>query len=416
MSTRTHTPRRTTRAWAVWWSVAVGCLVAVMALLALGPLASPGRAAGFGDVGSATPYYLQIQVASQLGIAQGYDNGTFRPSGTVSRKQFAKMLAVAMRIPVSEADVADFADVPTTSGGELYPDHYIAALAARGIVTGTGDATAGRGPLFSPDAPVTLAQMVTMASRAPEAAFGAPLTKPRSSYRSVWGDFNASHAPAARLAQYNGLLREFPLGTMNPWRNATRAEAVALLFNLMGTDPRGLNGRFLGDSADLVRFFREHNQGDEKFTVAVDKLAKMYVLLGRRFGVRADMAWAQMVHETNFGRYTGDVQPLQNNYAGIGATGGGVPGNSFATPELGVIAQYAHLAWYLYPTHLDDAYCVASIDPTVPGDPRHFVVDGNAHRGNVRTVQDLSQKWAVGGYYGDAIMSYDGEIELTKGW
>ncbi len=167
--------------------------------------------------------------------------------------------------------------------------------------------------------------MVTMASRAASAAFGARSRKPPSSYRSAWGDFSASHAPAARLAQYNGLLREFPLGSMNPWRNATRAEAVALLFNLMGTDPRGLNGRFLGDSTDLVRFFREHNAGDEKFTISVDKLAKLYVLLGRRFGVRADMAWAQMVHETNFGRYTGDVQPAQNNFAGIGATGG-VPG------------------------------------------------------------------------------------------
>ena len=404
------------RARAVGWFIAVGCFVAAMVLLALGPLASPGRAAGYDDVGSGTTYYLQIQVADQLGIAQGYANGTFRPSSPISRKQFAKMLAIAMRIPVSEADVSDFADVPTTTGGELYPDHYIAALASRGIVNGTKDAAGGRGPLFSPDALVTLAQMVTMASRVPGAVFDVPLTKPPSSYHSVWGDFNPSHAPAARLAQYNGLLREFPLGSMGPWRNATRAEAVALLFNLMGTDPRGLNGRFLGDSTDLVRFFREHNASDEKFTIAVDKLAKMYVLLGRRFGIRADMAWAQMVHETDFGRYTGDVQPAQNNFAGIGATGGGAPGNSFATAELGVIAQYAHLAWYLYPTHLDDPYCVASSDPTVPGDPRHFVIDGQVHRGNVRTVQDLSQKWAVGDSYGDAIMAYDGDIELTRGW
>jgi Mannosyl-glycoprotein endo-beta-N-acetylglucosaminidase/S-layer homology domain len=403
------------RARTVWWLVAVAWPVVVMALLALGPLASPGRAAGFADVGSGTPYYLQVQVADQLGIVHGYDDGNFRPNDSVSRKQFAKMLAVAMRIPVSEGDLSTFADVPATTGGELYPDHYIAALAKWGIVSGTKDATATQAALFSPDAPVTLAQMVTMASRVPGAVFDSPLAKPPSSYHSTWGDFNPSHAPAARLAQYNGLLREFPLGSMDPWRNATRAEAVALLFNLMGTDPQGLNGRFLGDSADLVRFFREHNTGDEKFTIAVDKLAKMYVLMGRRFGVRADMAWAQMVHETNFGRYTGDVQPAQNNFAGIGATGG-IPGNSFATPELGVIAQYAHLAWYVYPTHLDDPYCVSSLDPTVPGDPRHFVTDGKAHRGNVRTVQDLSLKWAVGSSYGDAIMAYDGDIELTKGW
>ena len=36
------------------------------------------------------------------------------PDATVSRQQFAKMVVVAMRIPVSEADVSAFGDVPRT--------------------------------------------------------------------------------------------------------------------------------------------------------------------------------------------------------------------------------------------------------------------------------------------------------------
>jgi hypothetical protein len=255
-------------------------------------------------------------------------------------------------------------------------------------------------------------------------ASGSTLTAPVAGYRSTWGDFNASHAPPARLAQYNGLLRYFPASSLSPWKKATRGEVAALLYNLMGTDPQGLNGLFLGQSRDLVDYFRDQGQPDGKFTVPLADLAKLYVVYGRRFGLRADMAWAQMIHETGYGDYGGDVKPEQNNMAGIGATGG-VPGNSFATAELGVIAQYAHLAWYIYPDHLDDPYCRSSLvpekpgdPPPWPGDPRHFVAaDGRPHRGNVRTVIDLSGRWAVPGIgYGVALQHIANGIEVTLGW
>ena len=306
-----------------------------------------------------------------------------------------------------------------TTGGALYPDHYVAAAAREGIVTGyQGPA----GPLFKPEASISLAQLVTMGTRATARS----LVVPPASYKSAWGNFDPTHGIIARVAQYNGLLRELPpsgstLKAMSPWRTATRAEAAALLFNIMGTDTAGLNGRFLGDSSDLVRYFREHSGGsDGKFSVSLEALAKLYVVYGKRFGIRADMAWVQMIHETGYGQYGGDVKPEQNNMAGIGATGG-VPGNSFATAELGVIAQYAHLAWYIYPEHLSDPYCVQVVQPadgpiTTPGDPRHFVQpNGSPHKANVRTVYELSGKWAVGPDYGAVIQRMAAGIAPSVG-
>ena len=168
--------------------------------------------------------------------------------------------------------------------------------------------------------------------------------------------------------------------------------------------------------------FRDATGGnDGKFTVPLEELAKLYVKYGKRFGIRADMAWAQMIHETGYGQYGGDVKPEQNNMVGIGATGGGVPGNSFATAELGVIAHYAHLAWYVYPDHVSDPYCVLVEQPadgpiTTPGDPRHFVQStGAVHKGNVRTVYDLSGKWAPGGTYGSAVQTVASRIQVTCG-
>jgi len=399
---------------------AVVMLIAVGALLLLA-----GPASAFSDVSSSNPYYVQIQVMSQLGVVDGFPDGSFRPGAEVTRQQFAKMLVLSMRIPVSELDTCAFSDVQLSGPNSLYPDNYIAALSRDGIVTGvTPIATSG---LFKPGDKISLAQLITMCTR----ASGRTLVEPPASYKCTWGNFGAPHWAISRKAQYNGLLREFPLSGMNPWRAATRAEAAALLFNLMGTDPEAVCGRFLGNSSDLVRYFRKAVPYGEKFSVSVEELARLYDIYGRRFGIRADVAWVQMCHETGFGRYgyysggqwiSGDVKPEQNNFAGIGATGGGVPGNTFATAELGVIAQIVHLAWYVYPDHFDDAYCrmvsVPSLDTpiTIPGDPRHFVWGGCPHRGDARTVLDLAGKWAVGSSYGTALKSMMAQVPVTCGW
>ena len=389
----------------------------IMAGVALHPGVAQAQSAVFSDVPSTSSYHIQIETLALLGIIDGYSDGTFRPNATVTRQQFAKMVVIAMRLSVSEADISAFRDVAKSCEGQLYPDNYIAAAAREKIVTGY---TTASGLLFRPNATISLAQLVTMGAKASARS----LYVPPDSWKSAWGNFDPTHGVIARVAQYNGLLRDLaPAGktlkSLSPWAKATRAEAAALLFNVMGADTAGLNGRFLGDSSDLVRYFQAGGKGDGKFSVSLEALAKLYVKYGGRFGIRADMAWAQMIHETGYGQYGGDVLPTQNNMAGIGATGG-IPGNSFATAELGVIAQFAHLAWYIYPTHLDDPYCALVTQPadgpiTTPGDPRHFVQSGSVHKGNVRTVYDLSSKWAVGSEYGATIQKMAAAITPTCG-
>ena len=64
-----------------------------------------------------------------------------------------------------------------------------------------------------------------------------------------------------------------------------------------------------------------------------------YKIYGEKYGVRWDLAIFQSCDETDFWKFGGDVKPNQNNYAGIGATGGGVPGESFPSMEEGIHAQ-----------------------------------------------------------------------------
>lgn len=63
-------------------------------------------------------------------------------------------------------------------------------------------------------------------------------------------------------------------------------------------------------------------------------------------GVRADVAFSIMMHETGYLNFKGDVKKSQNNFAGLGTTGGGVRGAKFKTMEIGIRAVIQHLKCY----------------------------------------------------------------------
>lgn len=80
------------------------------------------------------------------------------------------------------------------------------------------------------------------------------------------------------------------------------------------------------------------------------KYAKSFVKTtikeAKKEGVRADIAFCVMMHETGYLNFKGDVKKEQNNFAGLGTTGGGVKGASFKTMEIGIRAVVQHLKCY----------------------------------------------------------------------
>jgi SPOR domain/Mannosyl-glycoprotein endo-beta-N-acetylglucosaminidase len=123
-------------------------------------------------------------------------------------------------------------------------------------------------------------------------------------------------------------------------------------------------------------------------------LGEYYKSFGEYYGIRGDVAFAQAMQETGYFRFTGDVRNSQNNFAGIGATGGGARGASFNTPEEGVLAHIQHLYAYATTAPLPNGY------PLV--DPRFHLVN----RGSATTWTALNGKWAVPGTtYGQSILN-----------
>lgn len=98
----------------------------------------------------------------------------------------------------------------------------------------------------------------------------------------------------------------------------------------------------------LMAFTRSRNGNlDDRFQA----IAVEYMRHGDALKVRWDFAYFQMLLETGNlafkrGSKPGDVKPGQNNFAGIGATGNGAPGESFPDVSTGVKAHLEHLRLY----------------------------------------------------------------------
>jgi hypothetical protein len=98
----------------------------------------------------------------------------------------------------------------------------------------------------------------------------------------------------------------------------------------------------------LMAFLKQRNP---ELNPRYDSIATQYMRFGEQLGVRWDYAFYQMVVETGAlsywrGNRAGDVKPEQNNFAGLGATGGGERGESFKDIETGVRAHIEHVLLY----------------------------------------------------------------------
>ena len=93
----------------------------------------------------------------------------------------------------------------------------------------------------------------------------------------------------------------------------------------------------------LMAFLRDNNSAlNPKF----NSVASEYMRHGEALGLRWDYAFFQMLLETGYLKFTGDVKADQNNFAGLGATGKGARGESFKDVSTGVRAHIEHLLMY----------------------------------------------------------------------
>lgn len=115
--------------------------------------------ASFSDVADSSSYSTAIEVGVDLGLIKGYEDGTFKPEGEITRAEFA---AIVVRLLGQEAQVegakasTQFTDVPA----DHWAAGYVNIAVQAGVVNGYGNG------MFGPEDLVEYQDAITMMVRA----------------------------------------------------------------------------------------------------------------------------------------------------------------------------------------------------------------------------------------------------------
>ena len=149
----------------------------------------------------------------------------------------------------------------------------------------------------------------------------------------------------------------------------------------------------------LMAFVRERNPSvDPRYR----DIAGWYKQYGDAWHVRWDYAFYQMILETNALSYRrgngrrGDVHEKQNNFAGIGATGRGAPGERFPDIKTGVHAQIQHLVAYSGELVADPVSARTQL-------VQDAVISQSKRLHRAVTFGDLARRWATDRTYARSI-------------
>jgi hypothetical protein len=176
-----------------------------------------------------------IQELAAKKIMNGVDADRFAPNRSVTRAEFAAILARITGIGVSEGSdvVIPFKDVPANA----WYTHELADVFAAGLINGYGDT-------FKPEAGITREELAVLAVRAVEKAAveagvileltGEADADPYSDKDSISGWAEGG----VRQARQLGLLLGDTNGSFRPQDSVSRAEAAVMVVRLLGLLPK----------------------------------------------------------------------------------------------------------------------------------------------------------------------------------
>jgi hypothetical protein len=160
-------------------------------------------------------------VTERIAYINGYDDGTVRPNGGLTRAEVSVMLYRLLdEAGKDNPATASFADV---ADGKWY-SQAVSYLAGKDILTGYSDGS------FKPDAQITRAEFAAIISRFDESASADAAVR--------FSDVPASHWAFALIdnAAENGWLGGYPDGTFKPQNMITRAEAVTAINKMLNRE------------------------------------------------------------------------------------------------------------------------------------------------------------------------------------
>ncbi len=407
----------------------------------------------FKDVSSGQYYSTAVQWASNKGVVNGDTDakgnllGTFRPNDSVTREELATMLyryATKAGFGTGSASISSFPDAGYV---QSFARDAVAWCYGKGIITGDKGSNPAR---LNPQSTATRAQAAKMLSvfsdcsgglvpqgdetvevtdlscrltdEAKDVTFYTPADEvPSTGAVSilVWKTGSSSSTATAYAASYVAKgttgensnlvgcwavtvpLSKLPSGdyTAQAWASATASGAKkAFASTEVSTKLHPImNAKSTVTASTLVSAYKKSGVTypadiyKAKGAATIEEFCKILVEEAKAEGVDPGVVFVQAMTETGWLRFGGDVKAEQCNFSGIGATGSGVAGATFASVREGLRAQVQHLRLYA------DATCTsASKLANTLVDPRFFT----SLAGVSPYVEGLGSRWASGSSYG----------------
>lgn len=332
------------------------------------------------------------------GAISGIEENVFSPKAQVSREQLAKMLVIALDIKHDTSSTQTFIDVPSVR----WSFNYVEAV--KDIFPKSADSAINE---FLPDVPVTREELAAILVN----ALNLPLNSDSSSL-SEYADFNDT-APDLSVHLAAAVENNLMSGSDNllrPKSIVNRAETAVAIYratNIKSDKPATTSGmtNIEGESTvtlEQAKAWAKSKDAHERFI----NIADTYWKYGEEMHIRPEVLYAQAAKETNYGKYTGNVVPEQNNWAGIktkSASGDKTEDHeSFASADDGVRAHFNHMAAYLGASTSGKTH------------DRYEVVMTAAWAGSIKYVEELGGHWAPAASYGyDIVEKYLAPMEST---
>lgn len=180
------------------------------------------RVSAFSDVPPEHWARRPIELLHEGHVVSGPGDGRFAPEDSVTRAEFAKMLAVTRNLMPDPEGPNPFADVP-----DDWAKPYILALYQAGLVRGE---EIGGQRYFHPEQPIARAEAATIIGRAKGLDREAKSTPPFTDWGSVPDWAQPSVANLSAIHWLNG----YPDGSYRPMAELSRAEAAQVLSKFLG--------------------------------------------------------------------------------------------------------------------------------------------------------------------------------------
>jgi len=178
----------------------------------------------FTDVEDGYWAYPYVTELTEKRVMNGYLDGTFKPSGQVTRSEFAKMMTLALQIPLLASTGPSFADVGMDDWEFVYVE------TAKKYLTGYKLEESyyfkGKEPAVREDMAVALVKAMQLENQQVDV----------SELQNIFSDHDTISANLQKyvlIAYKNYLISGYPDGTFGAQKSITRAEAASLLVKVI---------------------------------------------------------------------------------------------------------------------------------------------------------------------------------------